>query len=92
MVEVMNVNVEILEGRILAVHFSVREGKVAKTLEDGDGVQVDLSASGAVLGVEMLNPASVRIVDKIGRKRHIPELSRAGRELKRAFSQLVSAA
>lgn len=88
----MNVSVEIIEGKVLAVYFSVRDGKVAKTLEAGNGVQIDLNSSGVLLGVELLNPASVNIVERIGRKRHIPALSRARRELKRAFHELVPAA
>ena len=92
MVEIMNVSVEIQEGHILAVYFSVRPGRVAKTVEAGNGVQIDFNAAGLLVGVELLNPAQVRIVERIGKKHHIPELSRARSEFKRAFHEMLSAA
>ena len=85
----MNVSIEFEAGSILAVYFSLRQGKVARTIEAGNGVQVDQDRNGTVLGVEMLNPAKVNIVERIGRKRHIPELTHARRDLRRAFRELL---
>lgn len=47
---------------VLAVYFKLLENKVAKTIEaDEPDVFVDVDAKGAVVGIELINPAVVNL-------------------------------
>lgn len=60
------VEVEHETGDILSVYFQIRKGKSAETREVDPGkVFVDYSASGQLLGIEMLAPSRIAVLDKI---------------------------
>jgi hypothetical protein len=53
-------------GNVVAVYLRVREGEVARTKEVEDGVAyADYDASGELLGVELLGPCDVVVLDSI---------------------------
>ena len=53
-------------GELLAVYFQIRKGKVHETREFANGnVFADYDKHGAVLGIELLGPCRVSIVDKL---------------------------
>ena len=53
-------------GQIKAVYFRIRQGKAAKTKEfDRGNVFVDYNKRGELLGVEMLAPSRIEVLDKI---------------------------
>jgi Protein of unknown function (DUF2283) len=54
-------------GRVVAVYLRVREGKVAKTKELEEGLaNADYDANGALLGIELLGPCPVDLLNRIG--------------------------
>ena len=56
-------------GDVLAVYFQFRSGNVADTREFANGkVFADYSKQGELLGVEMLAPCKVSIMDRIARE------------------------
>ncbi len=60
-------------GGVLAVYFRVRPGKSAETREFADGNAIaDYDADGSLLGVEILAPCDVTVLDKISRKEPKP--------------------
>lgn len=62
------VNVEVAEstGEVMAVYFQIREGKSAKVKEFAEGtVLADYNKRGELLGVEMLAPCEVELLDAI---------------------------
>ena len=53
-------------GDITAVYFKFRDGKVAETVEFNDGIVfADYDRNGYVLGVELLGPCTVAVMDKV---------------------------
>jgi uncharacterized protein YuzE len=53
-------------GELLAVYFQIRKGKVHETREFADGnVFADYDKKGSLLGIELLGPCKVSIVDKL---------------------------
>jgi uncharacterized protein YuzE len=53
-------------GETLAAYLKVREGKVDETREHGNGrVNVDYDADGKILGVELLAPCEIKVLDDI---------------------------
>jgi uncharacterized protein YuzE len=55
-------------GELLAVYFHIRKGKVHETHEFARGnVFADYDKRGLLLGIEMLGPCNVSIVDKLAR-------------------------
>ena len=56
-------------GEVIAVYFQIRKGKAAKVseLENGN-VFVNYNSKGEILGIEMLAPCSIAVLDKIARK------------------------
>ena len=53
-------------GQIAAVYLRVREGSVAKTKEVKEGVAfADYDADGLLLGIELLGPCEVEVLDEI---------------------------
>lgn len=62
----VSVSVDHSNGRILAVYFQLRSGKVAQTRELVDGrVTADYDRKGKLLGIEMIAPCSAKVLDKI---------------------------
>jgi hypothetical protein len=65
----VQVSTERATGRVLAVYFQVREGKAAKVDELADGAAfANYSSSGKLLGVELLGPCEIKILDRIVRR------------------------
>ncbi len=55
-------------GRVMAVYLRVRDGKLAKTKEIKSGVvNADYDADGNLLGVEVLGPCEVEVLERAGR-------------------------
>lgn len=53
-------------GELLAVYFQIRRGKVDRTIEFADGdAFADYDARGNLLGIELLAPCSVSIVEQL---------------------------
>jgi hypothetical protein len=53
-------------GRVVAVYLRVREGEVAETKEVEEGVvYADYDSQGHLLGVELLGPCEVTVLDGI---------------------------
>lgn len=62
----MSVEVETSTGRICAVYFRLRKGKSARMQEfDRGNVFVDYNRQGELLGIEMLAPSRISVLDKI---------------------------
>ncbi|HUE17058.1 MAG TPA: DUF2283 domain-containing protein [Planctomycetaceae bacterium] len=62
----MSVEVDNRTGRILAVYFRVRKGKSAETKEfDRGKVFVDYNSRGELLGIEMLAPSTIAVLDRV---------------------------
>ena len=53
-------------GELLAVYFRVRKAKVHQTIEIVDGyAYADYNRRGELIGIELLGPCDVSVVDKI---------------------------
>ena len=53
-------------GQVLAAYFRIRKGKVNKTVEFAKGnVFADYDRRGQLIGIELLGPCNVAIVDKL---------------------------
>lgn len=68
-----------IDRQALAAYITLRNAKVHKTIEFGDGVFLDLDSNGNPIGIEIIDitrPREVRLFHKIARKYHIPELNR----------------
>lgn len=60
-------------GRMRAAYLRVREGAVARTQELKDGVAyADYDADGLLLGIELLGPCEVQVLDNLGRSEPEP--------------------
>ena len=56
-------------GDLLAVYFHIRKGKVHETHEFANGnVFADYDKQGLLLGIELLGPSNVSIVDKLAKQ------------------------
>jgi hypothetical protein len=56
-------------GDILAVYFRVRRGKSVKVVEMADGnAFADYNSRGQLLGIELLGPCEVKVLDRMTRK------------------------
>lgn len=54
-------------GEPVAAHLRVREGKVAVTKEVSEGVAfADFAEDGLLLGIELLAPCSLSVMDRLG--------------------------
>lgn len=54
-------------GGLVAVYLRVREGEVAETKEEQEGVAyADYDSSGLLLGIELLGPCQIEVLDRIG--------------------------
>jgi uncharacterized protein YuzE len=60
-------------GQVMAVYFHVRKGRSAETREfDNGNAFADYDTKGRLLGVEVLGPCKVTILDRISRKEPKP--------------------
>lgn len=61
-----------------ALYMRVRPGKVARTLEIGDGIHLDVDAKGWMIGVEVICPAAglLRRLDRLAADHQAPPLIR----------------
>jgi hypothetical protein len=56
-------------GEPVAAYLRIREGQVAETKEVSEGVAfADYAADGVLLGVELLSPCRVEILDRLSEK------------------------
>lgn len=71
----VTVEYDLLDNGIVAGYMRLRAGKVARTVEISPGlVLVDLNSRGVLLGVEILGPCQVTVMERIARKYHAPEV------------------
>jgi uncharacterized protein YuzE len=60
-------------GKVDAVYFYIRAGKVAETKVYAEGrALADYDRKGMLLGIELLGPCEVRVLDKISRREPAP--------------------
>jgi uncharacterized protein YuzE len=60
-------------GKIVAVYFYIRPGTAAETREYAEGrALADYDRKGKLLGVELLGPCKVAVLDKISRNEPAP--------------------
>jgi uncharacterized protein YuzE len=65
----LSVETDSASGGILAVYLNVREGKAAVTKEFKNGLAyADYDRKGRLLGIEMLGPCEIKVLDRIVRK------------------------
>jgi hypothetical protein len=69
----LSVSTDNESGEVLAVYFRVRQGKSAVTKEYGKGLAyADFDKKGNLLGVELLGPCEITVLDTIARKEPKP--------------------
>ncbi len=57
------------KGEPVAAYLRVREGKVAETREVSEGIAfADYGADGSLLGIELLAPCNVELLDRLSEK------------------------
>jgi len=62
----LSVTVDERTGEILSVYFEIRKGRSAETREYCDGAAfADYDRSGNLLGIEMLAPCKLRVLNRI---------------------------
>lgn len=62
----VQITVDEATGQPISVYFQVRRGKVHETREFADGAAfADYDRTGALLGIELLSPCKVEIVDQL---------------------------
>jgi hypothetical protein len=63
----LDASVDDRTGGLVAAYLRVREGEVAETKEIEEGVAyADYDAAGMLLGIELLGPCQVEVLDRIG--------------------------
>lgn len=66
-------------GEIMAVYFQVRKGHAAEVREFADGAAfANYSRKGELLGVEILAPCRLSVLDKIAGDRNVKQFIRRG--------------
>jgi hypothetical protein len=69
----LDASVDDRTGGIVAVYLRVREGEVAETKELTEGVAyADYDAAGSLLGIELLGPCQVEVLDRLGQSEPEP--------------------
>jgi uncharacterized protein YuzE len=64
-------------GQVIAAYFQIRKGKVNVTKEYADGAAfADYDKHGELLGIEMLAPCKVSVLDKIAQKTEVKRFVR----------------
>ena len=80
-----NVTIETQDstGEVLAVYFQIRKGKSAQLREFSDGAAcADYNKRGELLGIELLAPCKVSIVDQIASEESVSLRRQAKRFMK----------
>lgn len=73
----MTVSTDRETGETLAVYFQVRKGMAKEVREYGDGVAfANYDLHGNLVGVELLEPCTITVLDKIVAKAPAPERNR----------------
>ena len=63
----LDVSFSEITGEPVAAYLRVREGRVAETREVSEGVAfADYAADGRLLGIELLAPCSLAVMDRLG--------------------------
>lgn len=76
----MLVTVDDATGGVVCVYFQVRKGKVHETREFADGAAfADYDKSGYLLGIELLSPCRVSIVDQLAANEAVEVRAKAKR-------------
>lgn len=61
-----NISIDEKTGKLIAVYLRVREGAAEETVElEEDAAYADYDAEGKLLGVELLAPCAVEVLDKL---------------------------
>jgi uncharacterized protein YuzE len=61
-----NISLDEETGKLIAVYLRVREGATEETVElEEDAAYADYDADGQLLGVELLAPCAVEVLDKL---------------------------
>jgi uncharacterized protein YuzE len=69
----MDISLDKATGMLKAVYFKIRAGKASETREfDNGNAFADYDAKGQLLGVEVLGPCAVTVLDKISKKEPKP--------------------
>ena len=80
-------------GEVLAVYFHIRKGRVHRTHEFANGdVFADYDRKGQLLGIELLAPCRVSIVDQLAIEESADLRSRAKRFMRNAGPRTMIAA
>lgn len=80
-------------GEVLAVYFHIRKGRVHKTVEFADGnVFADYNRKGQLLGIEVLGPCAVSIVDELASKEPVELRKRTKRFMQQSGPPALVAA
>lgn len=62
----VSVSIEKETGRVLAVYFQIRKGQAVKVREFANGnAFANYSATGKLLGIELLGPCEIKVLDQI---------------------------
>ncbi len=65
----MAVSIDKQTGALLAAYFRIRKGQVQQTKEFADGnAFADYDRRGRLLGIELLGPCTIEVLDKIARR------------------------
>jgi hypothetical protein len=65
----VNVSTDETTGKLIAAYFHIRDGKSAETVEiEEDRAYADYDGDGQLLGVELLAPCRVKVLDSITKK------------------------
>ncbi len=65
----LDASVDERTGGLVAAYLRVREGEVAQTREVQEGVAyADYDANGLLLGIELLGPCQVSVLDSLGQQ------------------------
>jgi uncharacterized protein YuzE len=69
----LGVQIEEETGKVVAAYFRIRPGKAAETREYAKGrALADYDRKGNLLGIELLGPCEIQILDKISRGERAP--------------------
>lgn len=65
----MSVSADENTGKLIAAYLSVRDGETAETVEvEEDRAYADYDADGQLIGIELLAPCNVKVLDRIAKK------------------------
>jgi hypothetical protein len=66
-------------GDLMAVYFQIRKGKAAEVREFAEGAAfANYAKNGELLGIELLGPCRLAVLDKIAKESHVKRFIRKG--------------